>query len=88
MILGLLQAFKAETNIDIPGSDPTLFEPVPQSIRQILKIKDSVARKAWAKFCEKEITLKQLINAKTFSIKEMTNRDYCVPTMETYRIKL
>jgi hypothetical protein len=46
MTLGLLRAFKAETNINIPGSNPTLFEPVPQSIRQLLKIKDPAARKA------------------------------------------
>jgi hypothetical protein len=86
MTLGLLQAFKAETNVDTPGSDPTLFEPVSQSMRQILKIKDPAARKGWIKSCEKEI--KQLINAKTFSIEEKTKEDYCVPTMEICRIKL
>jgi hypothetical protein len=46
MTLGLLQTSKAEMNVDTPGSDPTIFEPVPQSIRQILKIKDPAARKA------------------------------------------
>jgi hypothetical protein len=49
MILDLLQAFQAETKIDAPGSDTSLFEPVPQSIRQILKIKDPAVRKAWLK---------------------------------------
>jgi hypothetical protein len=51
-----------------------------------LKIKDPTASKAWVESCEKEI--KQLINAKTFSIEEMTEEDYCVPPMETYRIKI
>jgi hypothetical protein len=67
MTLGLLQAFKVETKIDSPGSDQSLFEPVPQSIRQNLKIEDPAARKAGVKSCEKKIN--QLINAKSFSIE-------------------
>jgi transposase InsO family protein len=85
----LAAAFNAEVitpTIDASGSDASIFEPAPDNLRVIMKMKNSKIKEAWLKAYYKE--LKVLISSGTFSIENMLEGEVAVPTMETNRVKL
>jgi hypothetical protein len=85
--LALAQACSADVReVDVPGCDPTPFMPAPDNIRTILRMMDEGIRIAWIKAYRKE--LKVLIDSGTFSIEDLLPGEFCVPTMETNRVKL
>ena len=85
----LATAFSVEvtdTPIDVAGCDASLFEPAPDNLRTIMKMKDPRVKAAWLKAYHKE--LKVLISSGSFSIEPMLEGEVAIPTMETNRVKL
>jgi transposase InsO family protein len=85
----LAAAFNAEVVsvlVDASGSDASPFEPAPENLRTIMKMKNAKIKEAWLKAYYKE--LKVLVSSGTFSIEPMLAGETAVPTMETNRVKL
>lgn len=84
----LLEACVAEAHQQfIPSSDDAhSWEPVPWTLRDILKIPDGVVKSAWLATVKKE--LKTLVDAQTFIIDLLLNGEVSIPDMEIFKVKI
>ena len=87
----LAQAFHLETeafkkDFNPHGMEPSIFLPPPQSIRDVLRLKDMKIRNAWLAAYRKE--LKTLIEAETFSISNPQEGEPIIPIMDDCRVKI
>ena len=74
-----------DLDIDAPGSDPTPFQQVPTSIRQVDQMPPEVA-KAWIKSFVKEVK-GILVDRKACAMVDPEPSDTIVPIMDVYRCK-
>ncbi len=71
---------------DDPGSDASIFEPVPVSIRRGLNIQDPSIHQSWMKSYRKECIT--LLNALTFIIDYLLPGKKCIPVLDLNRVKI
>ena len=86
MALVIACATDATTPCDAPGSDASIFEPAPSSIRQVLEIADPAIRAAWIRAYRKEFFT--LLKSNTFIIDVLLSSDKCIPILDLNKVKI
>jgi hypothetical protein len=86
--LKLAKACLAKINNEnnLSGLDPSIFEPVPKNILEVLQIKDSKVRRAWLHAYRQELKV-LIVTSNSFSIEDLSEGEKAIPVLETNKIK-
>jgi hypothetical protein len=82
--LCLACASEAILSLPIKGSDVHSWEPVPRTIREILRMPDGPVKREWLKAVRKE--LKALVDANTFVKDTLNPGETSTPVMEIFKV--
>jgi len=77
---------EAHTDLLPTTSDANSWEPVPKSLRDVLKMSDGMVRQEWLKAIKKEI--KTLVDSGTFVTDTLQSNEISKPVMETFKVKV